>query len=184
MKSAASRKIEPLTMDTAVSHLGPADVIEVDGGEVVVELSDGAVARATPAFAAPYAPAVGDVLLVIGRGGQHWAIGVIQGSGRTTLRFQGDVDLTAEGGAVRIEGDRGVEIRGPDLSVHADKIQVVAGAVVEKFTSLYQRVSDLLSVRAQRSHTVVDEASVTQAKSAAIVTEETVTINGREVHLG
>jgi hypothetical protein len=180
MKSTAVRRIQPQARD----YLGPAEVTEVGPAEVIAELDDGTTVRVTPAFTAPYEPVAGDELLVIGRGDAHWAIGVIRGSGRTSLRLQGDVDLHAEGGTLRLGADEGVEIRGPEIALHADKLQVLAGAVVEKITSLYQRVTGLLHVRARNVHTDVEETSVTQAKSAAIVTEQTVTINGREVHLG
>jgi hypothetical protein len=180
MNPVAKRRIEPAAAD----FLGPAEVVEVQGDEVVVELRGGEPARAALALATPYEPVAGDVLLVIGKDGEHYAIGVLRGSGKTALRVQGDLEVRAEGGAVRIVGDRGVELHAPELTIHAGKLQVIASAAVQKFTSLYQRVSELLSVRAGQAHTVVDEGTVTQAKRASIVTEETVTINGREVHLG
>src|SRR5579863_1161814 len=80
-------------------YLGPAPVVRVEGSDVVVELPSGALVRAALAFAFPYAPAAGDVLLVIGKDDAHYAIGVLQGQGRTTLTFPGDVELRAEGGA-------------------------------------------------------------------------------------
>ncbi|AGP41659.1 hypothetical protein BE04_30800 [Sorangium cellulosum] len=49
-------------------YLGPAHVLEARGHAVVIELPEGERAEATMALAIPYAPAVGDVLLVIGRG--------------------------------------------------------------------------------------------------------------------
>ena len=49
---------------------------------------------------------------------------------------------------------------------------------------MYQRVTEMLSVHAGSSHTLVDGASHAQSTSATILTKETVTINGNEIHLG
>ena len=42
----------------------------------------------------------------------------------------------------------------------------------------------MLSVHAREVHTVVDETHLTKAKSASVLTEETMTINGKQIHLG
>jgi hypothetical protein len=55
---------------------------------------------------------------------------------------------------------------------------------VEKLASLYQRVRGALNVHAGEAHTVVDDASFLTAKNASIVTEETMSINGDQIHLG
>jgi hypothetical protein len=172
------------TVSALAEYLGPADVRSVEGSDVIVTLPGGAAVRVALAFAFPYAPAPGDVLLVIGKDEAHYAIGVLQGSGQTTLTFPGNVELRAEGGALRLWGEKGVEILGPALGVQVDKIQVIAGAVTQKLGSLVQRVQALLSVQARQMHTVVEESAVTQARSATVLTEETMTINGKEVHLG
>ncbi len=177
-----ARDRAPIT--ALAEYLGPAVVLRAEGASVAVELPGGATARAALAFAFPYAPAPGDVLLVIGKADDHYAIGVLQGAGRTTLTFPGDVDLRAEGGALRLWGEKGVEILGPELGVQVDKIKMVAGAVTEKFSSLVQRVRTMLSVQAREMHTVVEESAVTHARTASVLTEETMTINGKEVHLG
>jgi hypothetical protein len=124
------------------------------------------------------------VLLVIGRGVRHYAIGVIHGSGRTALSFQGDVDLHSVNGKLSLYGERGVEVRGPEVDIYTVALRMVARDVTHKFESLLQRVSALFRVHAGEAQTLVDEGAVTQAKRAAILTEENVTINGREVHLG
>jgi hypothetical protein len=132
----------------------------------------------------PYTPAVGDLLLVIGRGAKHYAIGVLHGSGQTALTFQGDVELRSVNGTLSLAGDRGVEVRGPEVSVYTTALRMVARDVTQKFESVVQRVSALLRVHAGEAQTLVDGGSVTQAKRAVILTEETATINGREIHLG
>ena len=106
--------------------------------------------RAQMALAFPYAPAEGDVLLVIGKGDEHYVIGVLHGTGKTALSFQGGVEIRATGGPLTLSSDQGVAIRGPEVEIEAGKLQVLAGGVVERFTSLYQRVRDALE-RARRA---------------------------------
>jgi hypothetical protein len=183
MVAATIREIHP-AMSEASEYLGPAEVIEVHPHDIVVSLPNASTTRAALALALPYAPAVGDVLLVIGKASKHYAIGVLHGSGQTALAFQGDVQLRSMNGKLSLTGDRGVEIRGPELDLHTGALRMVARDVLQKFDSVCQRVSSLLRVHAGATQTLVDEAAFTQAKSATILTEEIVTINGREVHLG
>jgi Protein of unknown function (DUF3540) len=165
-------------------YLGSAQVNAVSAHEVVVSLPDGELTRAELAFALPYAPAVGDLLLVIGRGAKYYAIGVIQGSGQTDLSFQGNVRLRSVNGKLSLSADRGVEIHGPSLDVFTDSLRMIARDVTQTFQSVCQRVSSLLRVHAGETQTLVDGGTYAQSKTAAILAEEAVTVNGREVHIG
>ena len=167
-------------------YLGPADVVRVDGPAIHVSLppeGDPRVVRAELALAFPYEPALGDTLLVIGKGDAHYVIGVLRGAGRSVLSLPGDIGLHA-GGELRLSGDKGVRIDGPEVEIQAGKLRLLADGVVQRFTTMYQRVTEMLSVHAGEAHTLVEGASCTQARTAAIVTEGTVTINGEEIHLG
>lgn len=167
----------------AVDTLGPAIVVEARGADVTVDVA-GRRVKARLALSLPYAPIEGDTLLVIGGPSGHYAIGVIDGAGRTTLAVPGDVDVRAIGGTLRLSGDEGVDIDGGAVAVRAKKLHVLAGALVERFTTVVQHVTEMLSVRAGERQTVVDGASIETAKRASIVTHETVSINGKQVHLG
>ncbi|EYF03143.1 DUF3540 domain-containing protein [Chondromyces apiculatus] len=185
----SSRAVAQVAQVAQVAHvrdyLGPATVVAVEEGTVTVALPGEAEPIPVElAFTLPYEPALADTLLVIGRGEKAYAIGVLHGTGRTVLSLQGDVELHARDGALSLSGDKGVKLRGPELEVEAGKVRMVADAVVQKFNSVYQRVSTLLSVRAQEAHTVIEKTSFTQAKNASILTEETVTVNGKQVLLG
>lgn len=165
--------------------LGPATVTRADAAGVEVTLRGGASARAELALAFTYQPAPGDVVLVIGDDEQgRYVIGVLQGSGRASLELPGDVDVRAVGGVLRLAGDKGVEVAAPEVSVQAGRVRMIADAVVQRFATLRQRVTELLSVHAAESHTLVDGAAHTQAKSATILTDEKTTINGKAIYLG
>jgi hypothetical protein len=182
-RAAASEHVAP-ALRSASDYLGPARVAEVAGGTVTVDLPGGATARATMALAFPYRPAEGDTLLVVGRDGAFYVIGVIHGTGETVLSFAGGVELRAEGGPLRLASDRSVELTAPEVSVDASRLRLHAEAAVEKLGTLYQHVRGLLRARAGESETIVDEGARTRARSATILTEEAVTINGKQIHLG
>lgn len=165
-------------------YLGPADVTEVGAGSVLAVLPGGRAVKAAMALAVPYVPVVGDVLLVIGKGEAHYVIGVLRGKGKTSLSIKGDVDLHAEDGALRLSGDKGVRIEGPEVGIEAGKLGVIAGALVEHFSTAIRRVKGLLSVQAGDAHTIADGTILSQSKSATILAEEAVSVNGKQVHLG
>jgi hypothetical protein len=164
-------------------YLGPAEVLRVSPAELEVALQNGRRASARIALGYSYEPRVGDELLVIGGADGHWVIGVLRGTGPSVVHFPADAELRAEG-KLRIEARRGVEISSPEVSVTSSKIKMVASEVVHAFTNLRQRVSELLSVQAGQSHTVVAGSMHSQSKSASILTEEKISLNGKEVHLG
>lgn len=168
----------------AEEYLGPARVIEASAGGLRAELEDGASVAATLALAFPYEPVAGDVVLIIGRRERHYVIGVIHGTGRSVLAMQGDVELRAVNGVLTLAGDKGLAIEGPELEVSVGKLKMVADSVVQKFTNVYQHVKARLSVRAGETHTLVEGASFAKSRSATILTEEKMAINGKEIHLG
>jgi len=172
------------TNERGALDFGPAEVVALEPRGARVRVEDGREVLAISAFVVAYEPAIGDELLVVGSGDRYFAIGVVRGAGKLALSIDGDVDLRAKGGELRLSGDKGVRIAGEEIDVVATKLKLAAGAALETFASLVTRVSGVLSVHAKDAHTVVDNASLTTAKRAAITTEETVTINGKQVHLG
>jgi hypothetical protein len=169
----------------ARDYLGPADVTEVGSPlEVTIRLPAGAVTQARLALAFTYEPRPGDVVLVIGNADGHYVIGVLQGTGKATLAIPGDVEIRAVGGELVLTGDKGVRVEGAEVEVRTGKLEMLAGAVVQRFSALRQHITDLWSVRAGQTHTIVDESMHQQSKSATILTEDKVTINGRAIHLG
>ncbi len=182
--TATATKLREIPLPQASDYLGPGHVVLVRPHEVEVEIRGSERVSAQMALSIPYAPELGDVLLVIGKDGEHYVIGVLHGSGKTALSFQGAVDLRAVGGPVTISSDQGVAIHGPEIEIQTGKLSMYAGTAVQKFTSLYQRVREAVNLHAGKQHTVVDDASFMTAKNASIVTEETMSINGSEIHLG
>ena len=136
------------------------------------------------ALAFPYRPALGDTLLVVGREGALYVIGVLEGTGATVLAFAGGVELRAQGGPLRLASDQTIELAAPEVLVQAGNLRLFAESAVEKLGTLYQHVRGLFRARAGESETLVDEGAITRAKSATILTEESMSINGKQIHLG
>jgi Protein of unknown function (DUF3540) len=180
----AAREGAAASLRAASDYLGPARVEAVAGSAVTVELPGGASARATMALAFPYRPAQGDTLLVVGREGALYVIGVLEGKGETVLAFAGGVELRAQGGPLRLTSDQAVEVQAPEVGVDAGSLRLFAESAVEKLGTLYQHVRGLLRARAGEAETIVDEGTLTRAKTATILTEDAMTINGKQIRLG
>lgn len=168
----------------AQSHLGPAEVTAVNASSVEVRIEDGSVVEAELALAMPYAPAVGDRLLVIGDERRAWVIGVLAGSGKTVLAFDGDVELRSKDGVLRLAGGQRVEIESPEVELQGSRVRVVAESLAHHVTSLKQRVRELFSTHAGTKRVTVDGTTATQAGNATLTTEGSVKINGKAIHLG
>lgn len=167
--------------------LGPATIVREGHPFASVHIAgEAGPRRARVALAVPYRAAAGDEVLVLGSrsGGDVYVVGVLSGAGRIELEIPGDVTLRAVGGTVRIEGDRGVELRAPEVRVEGRVLSWVAEKVLQKSDEVYQRVRGLLSVHVERAHTTVDETATTTAKSSTLLVAETATINGKQIHLG
>ncbi len=166
-------------------YLGPATVTGRKGLRPTIRVGDGEPVEAEMALAFPYNFAIGDVLLVIGREGGFYVIGVLQSKGgEVSLRFQGDVSLHAVGGRLSLQGDEQIALRTPQLAVKVDKMRLLAGSVVQKVSNFYQTVRETLKVHAGDKHELVQGRSHLQAEQASIATRGIITINGKEVHLG
>ncbi|MBK6513146.1 MAG: DUF3540 domain-containing protein [Polyangiaceae bacterium] len=164
--------------------LGPGRVTAMKADRLTLSLSDGRLVEARSALAWPYEPALGDELLVVGEGDLHYVIGVLRGTGTTRLAFEGDVELSARGGSVDIRADRGVSIGAPDVHVEADRLTIVAEAAQKIVGTLRQTVRELFTLRAKEQHTLVEGNVLSHSKATRIVSEEKVTINGKEIFLG
>ncbi len=172
-------RIDPLT-----DFLGPAEVLET-GPSVVRVRAAGITTEAQLALAFAYEPAVGDLALVVAKHGKAYVIGILSGHGTARLAIPGDVEIHAVGGRLRLRGDEGVDVDGEDVRISAKrKLRVAAEHAVSSFESLTRRVRGLFSSQTGDKLDTVDRSRVDRAKEATILTEETMLINGREIHLG
>ena len=174
----------PLGRTIAASYLGPAEVTAVDLHDLTVRIGPEHEVDARLALAYPYQPVPGDLVLAIGHDDDYYVIGILRGSGKTELAFQGDVALRAVGGRLDIHADDGVQVSGPEVEIRTGRLRMIAESMVEKVDRAYQRVRELLTCRVGRMHTVVDDSSIAKAKRTTILSDENVTINGKQINLG
>jgi hypothetical protein len=172
------------TQARAAEYLDSATVVAVAPSHVEVELIGGARVDAQLALAMPYQPAMDDELLVIGRPGRYWVIGVVSGRGSLELRMPGDVDIHAMNGTLRLSGDEGVEVHGSTVRLVSKDLRLVADKVVKRFNTVVTRVRDMWSVRAGQRQTIVEGDSIETAERVTILGKENVAINGEQIHLG
>ena len=185
MTSAAKKTIHELPVRQPGDYLGPGHVVAIVPHEVEVEIRGGERARAQMALSIPYEPCVGDVLLVIGKDDEHYVIGVLHGSGQDLALLPGRRGPPRVGRPAHALERRG---RGHSRAGDGDPDGQAPGVRRrrggEARVALPARARDALNVHAGKTHTVVDDASFMTAKNASIVTEETMSINGNEIHLG
>jgi hypothetical protein len=77
-----------------------------------------------------------------------------------------------------------VELDAPDVSLRARRLQVFAHSLREQLGTLYQSVTELLSVHAGSTHTEVEGTAHTQAGRSTLLTRDEVNINGKKINLG
>jgi hypothetical protein len=165
-------------------YLGPATVTRTGAATLEARLPSGETIRPKLALAFPFVAAEGDSLLVIGQDARYFVIGVIESTGETQLRFRGNVELRSVDGTVEIEGEHGVELRGPEIDIRTRKLNVVADKATEVFGTVFTRVKELLSVHTGSTDAVVHGQWSNRSKRASITSEEVVSVNGKQVHLG
>lgn len=172
---------QPATL--GAPYLGHGQVLATEPGRVLVGLT-GAKAWATLALGNGYAPVVGDVLLVIGKGDAFYVIGVIAGRGRTTFVAHGDLELKAPHGRIDLVAREGIALRGGLVQIVAKAWETVAGTVRQRFDELCGQVKGVMRWRAGRAETEVDDVHRTSAGRIVQHAQKDVSIDGEKIHLG
>jgi len=165
-------------------YLGPVTVTRAGAAVLEARLPTGETIEPKLALAFPFTPVENDSLLVIGEDGRYFVIGVVASQGETQLRFRGNVELRAVDGELELHGEQGVELRGPQIDIRTKKLTVIADKATEAFGTLFTRVKELMSVHTGETDTVVHGQYSNRSKRTSITSEETVSINGKQVHLG
>lgn len=166
-----------------LSHFGPATVQSVEGQRVLVTLGK-AKAWATLAMPHGYQPVAGDVLLVLGRAGSFYAIGVISGRGRTVMTSHGDLELRAPNGNITLAARDGIVARSSVIRMVADTWEMAVDTLRQRCRRLLTQVSEVLRLRGRR----VDVAATKSYRlTADRITQRAATdvhIDGEKIHLG
>jgi len=111
-------------------------------------------------------------------------------SGDLALRTEhGDIALQSAG-AVRIGGQainldaERVEVRAKRARWIVDKLETLAGTLMERAKNVYRSVEQLAQLRAGRMRTLVEETSHFRSRNAYVKAERDYKINADQIHLG
>jgi len=167
----------------STTYLGPARVLQAAAGRIKLELPD-EHAWALCALAFPYRPEIGDLVLAVGKSAQWYVIGVLKGSGMTTLVAPGDMTLATPRGRLVLEAADGIEMRGPSIRVATNRWEVIANNVTERFVEAVRWVRGAFQIRAGRLRTRVEGAYDMQAESIREIADQDVRIDGKSIDLG
>ena len=170
----------PDVLDEA-TFLGPAAVIAARAGRIEVTLPSGETVK--PPWLWRGVPLnEGDSVLVVGRRKVISSL-VCSRPSAGTLRFFG-MWCCAPSRANSNCWAKEVSVRSNDVRIEAGAVRTIAESVVERAATAYQHIREVLSVHAGEKREVVRGEWLARAERANIVTSETVSINGKEIHLG
>lgn len=165
------------------TYLGPARVARSAGPKIQLELPD-EFAWAQMALAFPYQPVEGDIVLAIGRSGAWYVIGLLSGTGMTTLTVPGDLALRAPNGRIELTAADGVAMKSRRVTITADRLELLARAVVERFGRATRWVRDTFRINAGRLRSRVDGQYDLKAGRIREIADAGVKIDGTKIHLG
>lgn len=166
----------------AATWFGPATITALRSDVLVVATPFGE-RTAVSALGTAYRAVPGDVALVLQDADRAYVIGVLSGRGQATFDVGGDLVLRS-GGAIRMQGARGVEIEAPQVSIRADRVETTARAVFERVVSCYRWVKDTLQVEAGRTRTTVEGNATLSAGRIIESAEKEIKLDAKQIHLG
>jgi hypothetical protein len=166
-----------------VTYLGPARVARVAGPRMQLELPD-EFGWAQTALAFPYQPEEGDIVLAIGQSGAWYVIGILSGSGTTTFAVPGDLALRAPCGRIELTAADGVTLKSSRVTITADRLELLARAVVESFGRATRWVRDTFQLRAGRLRSRIKGDYSLKACRIRETADAEVRIDGTKIHLG
>ena len=183
MVHALKKPVVQRESDPMDRFLGPARVVAVGAPGVRVALA-GREAWAVMAIAYPYMATAGDVVLVIAEGDSCYVIGVLDGTGKTSLEVPGDLELRAPRGRIDIYAAEGCRIQSPSLELVAKRMEFVAGSILERFDDATRWVKNTFQLRASRVRTRANKAYDVLAGRILIRARDDVKVDGRKIYLG
>jgi hypothetical protein len=176
---------EPLTPQTLHqdAFLGPARVCQVSGTRVRLEFPD-ELPWATLALAYPYQPAIGDTVLAAGQSHNWYVIGVLEGTGKTTFAVAGDFEVIAPRGRISLIAGNGFQVKSTEVKITAQKLEVTARRVIERFADATRWVKSAWQIRAGRVRAEIGGDYQVNAHRIIERADHDVKIDGDKIQLG
>lgn len=164
-------------------YLGPALVHKAAGRKLEVALPNNLV-WATLALAYPYQPVPEDIVLVISQRGVVYVIGILEGKGKTSFVAPADMEFLAPRGSIDFVSSTECRLRSRKVTIEANKLEVLADSVFERFVSATQWVKGTIHIRAGRIRTRVNASYDVKAERIVQKADRDVKIDGQKIHLG
>lgn len=164
------------------SYLGPATVTEIRGRRARLETPD-ALPWAELALAHCYQPVVGDTVLAIGRESTWYVIGILQGTGTSTLTAPGDLEFRAPRGRIRFQAAEGVRLSAPLIELVGATVEVTAKSLVQTASDVVTWARRALRIRAERLNTDVEKTAHLKAGEIIEQAEGDARIQAKTIHL-
>jgi hypothetical protein len=179
----------------SATYLGPATVLAPAQtlGRVEVLLATGEQKSAVLAIATPYRPATGDEVLVIGNAiDALYVVGVIRGSGITTLSVPGDLAIQAPNGSITVSAskqlaltsEQSVKAAAPRVMLCSARLDLWSKRILQKSENAYLWVSELFQLKSRRVRTLSEEGYFVKARRMHLKSSENCKIDARTIHLG
>jgi Protein of unknown function (DUF3540) len=163
--------------------VGSAGVVEIADDRVLLTFLDRQI-WAVMALAYPYQPKEGDLVLTIGQEDDWYVIGVLKGRGESVFKAPGDLKFLAPNGKIELLAGKQVKIRGSAVQVAADRIELLAHTIHERFLNAYRWVQGVFALRVGHAQIHVQETYRVKAGRIVERAEGDVHIDGRKIHLG
>jgi hypothetical protein len=175
--------LDELPVVRDVTHIGPATVVRTIGDRVRVAVNDETLlALCALPFASQIAP--GDVVLVIGNSQASYVIGLLKGNGPTALTVPGDLHIRAPHGQILLTAATGIELKSDEVCIAANRLELYAKAVFERFNHVTLWVKETFQLRASRMRTRIEQTYDIRAERIVERADKDVKIDGETINLG
>ncbi len=164
-------------------YLGPGRVVQASENMALLELPNERT-WALVALALPYRLAEGDIVLAIGQDDSWYVIGVLEGSGRTSVTVPGDLEICAPYGRIDIKSAKGISLQSPGVRIAATALEILSRTVLERFGRATRWVKEGFHLRAGRARTVVESDYRVSAGKIVERAQGPVKIDGLKIDLG
>jgi len=137
-------------------------------------------------LALPYAHQLveGDLVLAIGQHERWYVIGVLASRGLTTIMVPADLSIKAPRGSIHLSAANGVHLSAARVKIKADKLDLAARRMTERFQEATRWIKGLFHIRAHRLCASVESDYRLNAGRIAEHAAAEVKINGQQIHLG
>ena len=123
-------------------------------------------------------------MLTVGQDGAWYVIGVLQGSGKTSMTVPGDLCFRAPFGSIELTAARRVKIKSPAVQIVTGKLELLARSVFERFTHAQRWVTETFQIRSGRLRARVKGSYDIKAERILERADGDVKIDGRQIKLG